>query len=314
MFSKPICFFLMSFALIFCSISASETDIPQLLQEIPESDRHDLDQFFQLLIKYEPLGYTLFGSKPISVASFVLFTYEYPQAMYCPIFEKGWEAWLRWRHLFSDDYFVLKRTNTRTASFHLINKKCTLAKIQQYLHLFKKKLGGNISAEEILVRLCSDEPKTNILFSDFLLGVFYGFGEDASRYFQRRTELSKIISGQIVPPISYEKLCNSLCLKAKKLVENLRAKNRFVLPEQQSGFIAANVDELNQLMESEIGFELKGADAFLEVFSPPQFVCWDSAEIVELQKSYSQTRSVLREAYAEGSFLENTLKQWVSPR
>jgi hypothetical protein len=95
MIKKVYYFLLGAFLLTFPCAYPSAPNISQILQEISESDRQDLDQFFQLLIKQESMGFTLFGQKPVTVANFVSFTYDYPHVVYCLIFEKGWAAWQR---------------------------------------------------------------------------------------------------------------------------------------------------------------------------------------------------------------------------
>jgi hypothetical protein len=295
--------------LMFSSPLPSVTKISTI---IPENDRKDLEQFFLLLTKYDTLAYTLFGPKPISVANFIKFTYDYPYFVFCLIFEKGWEAWLRNRHLFSDNFFVLKREDNRVACFYLINKKYTLKKIEENLAIFRKSLGEKIGSEEILYRLCSDEPMSNILSSQYLWGIFLGYGEINSQCFDRETEFFKILSGKMLLPVPVPEDFLANQGVTKKRVERCISKHLYRIPPNTLPF-SHYLSEINHMEKTRKTFELSGSDSLISNFRYPSFVYWDDAENTELQNLYAKTRDAIRRAFAEGSLLDSVTKQWDSP-
>lgn len=317
------------FVVVFLFASTLQSDISsqsprlgvaEILEQISESDRNDLDQFFQLLIQQNEMGYTLFGSKPITVYTFFKKSYSYPFAEYCLVFENGWTAWRKNMHLFPTENFVFKTEesgiSTKRTNLYLINKKHTLDMICKHLDSFKENLGPEITPREILDRLCSNEPVESILSSQFLLGFFLGYGENNARIFQRVSELHETLSVAIYPPFSIKKAFNyRLCQRAQEELQYMQSqsilqRDRSRLPKNRESFSSC-MQEFDHLMSTRKSFSLIGGDDHLEKFKSLNFVFWDDQETNQLQSSYAKTRAVLVEVYATGSFLENTLNQWV---
>ncbi len=293
--------------------SSSSLVVSEILEAIPENDREDLNRFFLLLAKSETIAYTLFGQKPISVGNFLKFTYDYPHSIFCLIFEKGWEAWLRNKYLFPQDKFFFRREDNRVASFYLINKKYTLEKIYENLDLFRQNL-GEISAKEVLDRLCSDEPIQNLLSTQYLWGVFFGYGKKNSECFAKECESLETLSGKLFLPIPSRKSISSLNPESRKMLERLISKGRYILPKENSVPFSEYVSKLNELMSQRKSFELTGSPILLTRYQPPAFAYWDERETAELQDAYGKTRSNMRKTYGDQSFLESVINQWVSLR
>ncbi len=302
--------------------NSTTSNISEIIQQIPESDRKDLEHFFRLLFKEELFGYTLFGEKPISSADFAPPIYDIQHYRLRIIFNKGWEAWQRNEHLLSQKYFSLKREEdelTRSTHFYIINKAATLQAITNYIDNFKNELGNKKPPEQLLEQLCDPKDRVNnVLKSQFLWGIFFGFGKDSARIFQREEEILKILFARMLPPFSQKnKSFESLDQSAKQAISFLFAHKRYNFAKDTSAplDIENAIRELTNISENRNYFELFSHEPILEQFSSPDFIIWDNHEETrQLQETYEKTKSLLRVAYKSGHFLEATLKQWISPK
>jgi hypothetical protein len=290
-------------------------DVRQVMEAIPEQDLTALDRFFQLLVR-ENFAYTLFGQKPISSAEFAPPLHGAGMIRRA-VFEAGWDGWLRHRNLFGDDHFVLKRIDresSKTAHFFLVNKKYTLETIKDCLDVFRAAYGDETSPEEILNRLCDlERPMHDVLTSQFLWGIFFGFGRENAQTFEYKMENYKRAAGKMNPPFSPKNGLESASPLVREIAQCVRRKKQYSLPRSVDELSAFSTcfSELNNLTNREKGFELFDSDFFLEKFSLPAFVCWEGGNMTE---SFIKTRTILNQAYKKGSFLEVTLKQWVDPQ
>jgi hypothetical protein len=285
---------------------------PLAIQQISEPDRRDLERFFQLLITRETFGYTLFGEKPISCATYLSLenSNELNTTKYL-ILEKGWQAWLRNKHLFSEKHFFLQRKlNHKIFSIHLINKKKTLRLIHENLDAFR--FLGLTDPKAILDKICSDEPKDNPLRSISLLGIFYGYGKKNSQNFECEANLMKSLSSKMAPPFSAKKMDSKLLPEASALIKPLVKRCKFGTPRSDPE--QNHIETFNQLASSRKTFDLQEEFSFFTQFASPIFVFWDEKEAAQLRASYHKTREYMKEIYQTGSFLEITLQQWDSPQ
>ncbi len=296
------------FFLIFCVqvLIGNPTKVSEIVSRIPESDRVDLERFFQLLIRKELLGYTLFGEKPISGAAF--FGLQDCDALHQKkyiILEKGWRAWIRNKHLISDEYFFLKRRKHRILSFHLINKKKTLETLQKNLDCI-----GDLTPEEVLTEICSDRPNFEVLGSQSLIGILYGYGKQNASLFEKQTELLQSLSSKMAPPFSREVVASRLSHSLKFFLEILAKRRRFGKPS----YNLSQIDALNQLVDQQKTFSLREEAPFIKEYATPGFVSWDEEESQQLKDLYEKTLARMKEVYKGGGFLEKTLQQWIYPQ
>lgn len=282
-----------------------------LTQQITKSDQLALEQFFQLLLKRGSLGYTLFGEKPMSMAVFLNLEHSTDsQISEYLILEKGWQAWLNNKHLFPNEHFTLIRVKEKTLSFHLINKKQALKKIQEHLDLFQT--SKTESPETILSKICASKRLKTILTSDELLGILFGYGEKNSRNFEESTNLLRHIGRHMIPPFSQSRVGKNLDPETKNLLAALFSRKK----HNSSGapLMQKDIDSLNEFIETRQTFNL-GIDApYITQFCSPGFCVWDENEAKKLEESYGKTLARMKEAYQTGSFLEKTLQQWIDPK
>lgn len=294
----------------------AELDVKSILQTIPQDDRISLERFFQLLICDEVFGYTLFGQKPMSAADFCYPSYYFHRVAQRIVFDKGWGAWIRHKHFFPSDHFVLKREdlkeNGNTSHFLLINKQSTLRTIQEHLDIFQNALGKAMTGEQILEKICDPDVDIHSFLSrQCLWGILFGFGKTNACNFDRENEIYKVLSGKITPPFFSKKDLESLCPLGKDFIKRYSPEQSSFISQSALGLIK----ELNDIIGGKKEFELFGSDFYLDRFSRPYFVSWENCpETIKMQQLYIKTRAILKEAYRNGSFLEVTFRQWMSPQ
>jgi hypothetical protein len=166
--------------LLFSNLQAS-VDIARSLEQIPTQDKEVLDRFFQCLLTQHPLGYTLFGNKPVSVVDRFIYSFNLNNNTTDLVLEKGWGVWMHHRHLFPSDQFALlknRRTDDQFSidSFWLIHKSNTLKVISENLDLFQNEF-GEIEPEEMLIKLCKSSSLFDTLGNE-LSGILFGYGRE----------------------------------------------------------------------------------------------------------------------------------------
>jgi len=292
-------------------------DVATSLSKISHQDQQYLDQFFQYLLRTSPMGYTLFGNKPISL-------FEYPDlksSVNCDLrlslcMERGWKTWMRYRTLFSSKDFVLKKEKD-TGAFHtntviLINKTQVLAAISRNLDLFISKFGQEFQPEGFLKQICdTDEPLFDFLKEEDVIGILLGFGRTNGVLFNREREIAGYLQTQLIPPFSCLKEINRLSAKTQKYVK-LHSKRELSKRVSASSSFRSLAEEFNAIINKRGSFQMPGDDKFLHLMGSPQFV--DYGEDSALVDSYIKTRRIMRKAYRLAPFLEATLTQWTNPQ
>lgn len=286
------------------------------VSKIPVQDRECLNQFFQYLLYKGSMGYTLFGTKPISEV-------DYPDPKCCIgsdlgqslLIEKGWETWMRYQDLFPSNEFILKKEKNGlldTNTILLMNKTQILSAISQNLDLFQNKFGKEVLPEKMLSQICNtNEPLFQYLDDEALIGILLGFGRTNGILFKRECEIADYLQAQLTPPFSCLKEIKQLNLKSQKYVQ-MRSKRKLLNGSKLATLFPRHVEEFNSIINRREFFELPGDDWFLTSFGSPRFI--DYGEDPKLVDSYVKTRRTIRKAYRKGSFLQVTLNQWTNPQ
>ncbi|MFV0339604.1 MAG: hypothetical protein ACK5MA_03090 [Parachlamydiaceae bacterium] len=146
-----------------------------------------LELFFEDLIKYSTLGYSLCGDKPVSVehvpqltrVPIFLATTGYFKYSWYSIIGLGWDCWMKYAERFPSSNYCL-RTSDDLHAIILINKKASLNAISENIDLFQKYLKTNKTPIELLEELCHSEPCMILDSHPVLMGILYGFGRNNS--------------------------------------------------------------------------------------------------------------------------------------
>jgi|GEM_PF-2661128 len=285
------------------------------IEQIALEDRKILSAFFEILIKHEEGGFTLFGKKPITFAEYLL-----PQenavidkeTIIPLLLEEGWKVFQKYPQLFVSNNFLLKRSinpkdRLSIVYLTLVNKKIALNVIEEHLDLFKEVYGSKFNPKnylESLEEVAWEEPK--------LAGILLGYGRKSAWAFHRIREIPLYYNTH---PEVLEKELELLTDASKKA--NSIYSNIGVQDHQVSDFLKPSpgfpslADELNYINEHYSFFELDGTDFTCSPFSSFGFRCLDNdEEVAKLQSAYQETLSILNKSYDSKPFLQVTLEQW----
>lgn len=180
--------------------------------DIPQEDVERLELFFENLIKYSTLGYSLCGDKPVSIehvpdlnhAPIIMASKGYFKYSWYSIIGLGWECWMKHADKFPSFNYCLRTSDDHHAII-LINKRASLKVIAENIDLFHSLLNSHKSPEELLDELC--QPKTmDVLHSHQALeGILFGYGRNNAVAFTNRGNCQILKSfnlGSLYPGLS----------------------------------------------------------------------------------------------------------------
>lgn len=280
---------------------------------LPSDDRRALEDFFELLVKDHNFAYTLFGTKPISIADY---RGEDPTSFDTLILERGWASWCRYKHLFQSRHFELiqadlgRQNDRHYKEIVIINKQATVNVIRKNIKIFQDFLKNEWSPESIMKAITEDnEFYKNIVRRSDLFGILLGYGYINSLNFEKSKNLSLHISEETNPPLqeNFEGLNDLGLIFVKGYGKSkLKPNSRLSLD------LSTSKEELNKIVESVKPFELDKNDFLLDCIRSVVFSgVINDEETKSLKQNYSETRSKIIEAYDGKPMFEVTMNQWI---
>lgn len=203
----------MLFACFYVNAGEQLADTNQILQvfnTIPVKDQKEIKSLFKSLFFNDALAYSLFGDKPISFSTEILYpssSNELVQLLtlegychsiletYCEpftILESQWKVWEKYKNLFQLKNFLFMRMPIgQHDRILIVNKKAFKIVFERNIKLFKIIIDDNISAEDLLRQIERNQSSLfDILHNNQgLIGILLGFGKYNSMLFQKREEL-----------------------------------------------------------------------------------------------------------------------------
>jgi hypothetical protein len=272
------CFLLLSF----CLVLSVKADIGH----VSRGDTQDIESFFHFLIQQHDFAYTIFGSKPMSLADINLemppnlSLYKQLKARFILTQTKRWlNTWYKNKSVFSLKNFILLDQEydfINCLIVVLINKKNLLDTLRKHEYAFKQELGDAFTPELLLEQL--DTRKVTLAQaihkSQRLLGIMLGYGERNATIFQERFDLMKTISKRKKDDLPPD----------KELIAKLN-------------ILETQVGDFSELEEDAIIHPLY----FLADISHP--------ETIELKKQYEQDRQKIEEMMEKPHFMDNVLQR-----
>jgi len=304
--SAPKC---SGFGRLWCNLKtpfyeSSAIDITKILNAMPEDDREALEWFFRCLF-HDTFSYVLFGSKPMSISSFLKIEPSRPPiyrvadfmdlsiGLASPVrlkMHRGWEVWKKYEHFFpSSNFFLLENRDLECITIVMINKYFFLKKIEENIDDFKEVLGSQITPEKIF----EDYLKANDVFKDVLnsheglLGTLLGYGRHNAQLFLRRNQIEKIIKSQ-------EFSSTKQSFFPSKGFDTLDEEYRNI-NEKLVSFDTSQIMDFNPLLIMLPGF---AADQ-------------EASETQQLKIEYKKQYKNIMKRYKNGDFLEITLRKFV---
>ena len=175
----------------------SDQRVEALLNQMPPDHARELSRFFRLMLKSRqtPIGYTLFGDKPMSFVE----CDEVMQFRLMPAYAL-WQHYAR--HLPSENtLFRIMRDDSDDPlpDIYIINKSAFLKTVHRNLDQFKAVLGDDITPKKLLDDIMADESpilRNKLNNSQRLYGLLFGLTpedtEDADSFMDA--------SAQTLPP------------------------------------------------------------------------------------------------------------------
>lgn len=267
--------------LILCLALSAQAQI----SNIPKQDLKEIEFLFDYLISEHDFAYTLFGSKPMSLADLSLrppcrlpATRQNQALNFRKKLMSSLKAWDKYKkHFKSQDFIILDSEDGffSCTTFFIIHKNNLLSLLKNHESLFKQELGSAFTPETFLEKLEKRETTLAeaIHTNDKLLGIMLGYGVRNASLFQERLDLKKALvkSRQLSAPI-------------KELTKRLS-----IVEAQMSDF---SVFEENAVI-------------------PPLYFLADAShpETIELKEKYEKERLKLIHLKQQPKFIECALKR-----
>jgi hypothetical protein len=305
---------------IFCSHCYADSLIRQKVKKqlasLPEQDREDLRNFFEELVIRYPFGYTIFGEKPISFATYKVSNLHKKMSMHTIHLIDGKKLWKKYSCLFPSHGFVFKFEYSLEDDCHriyLINRKAVQEIVQQELDLFQQVLGTTVTPERLLFKIeCPETTIQDVLQGhEGLFGILLGFGRESSLAFHQKGEVLKNIQYTLCHPENFsEEKCSLLEEYAFFFWNKKNRKTRANLSHEAVS-LDVLIDALIDKEKSLSAFERE--DNCLAPISLPDFVTLQNSKKTEaLLHRYEQTQHLLAQIYANDSILEDALCKLVA--
>ncbi len=290
----------------------SEKHSRKILGQLSQQEREDLKSFCEYLMKETEFGYTLFGTKPVTLlslqpsekTSFDMIRSLYDNAI--PIVEKVIPK------LKLKKYQLSIHKHNEDAWAFFINKDAFSRIFNENRSIFEQFGCIAANADALLTNLSKsgDFEKTACNNHEALLGICLGYGVQNSLNAERRSEIRDFLSRQNVPPWKTSDLPgaddrdNFLKFDRYSLDKGrLPQYNSSRLMQPSDGFSSLE-DELAHLrLVLQDSTELLFEDiAFVQI---PLFWCdKNSQETTTLLKNYKEQQREIRKVLTSGDFLE----------
>lgn len=256
------------------------------IHNVPKREIDDIKYLFEDLAISHDFAYTLFGSKPMSLADYDLKApsifpiHKWIRSRYLFVKAKaGLRSWYKHRKEFDLKEFIFLDEETdlfECLVLVLINKKNMLHVLYEHQSIFKQKLGNSFTPELFLETLEKKEISLAkaIHDNDQLLGIMLGYGERNAMLFQERFDLMKA--------------------ESKRKKENLPKDEELI---KKLDIIESKLSDFSEFEE----------DAIL----PPIYFLADTShpETLELKKKYENDRQQIEKLMKKPHFADRILER-----
>jgi len=164
----------------------------QAIQQIPPQDLEIIKSFFQTLLREEGFGYTIYGTKPMSLVVYNKPRYFWDCDSYDAHFKREIDCWKKYHHLFPSKHFsFIFYEDEKSADMALINHSSFIQVVDQHRDDFEKILGRAITGKELLSNVVTTASNWDDLVNNhyLLMGLLLGYGKHNSWLFQRKWEV-----------------------------------------------------------------------------------------------------------------------------
>lgn len=288
-FSRFILFFTLFVFICFNFCVAGNQVVSEFLDKTPQKDKEELEQLFQDLFNHDNFGYTLFGDKPVSWATYSTTVFDdqgFPSGRGIDSWNK-WNVWKKYAHSFPLKHYILIEMPQARIGFkevYFINKCCFIHKVNEHINLFQETFGEDITGAVLLEKIEKNHKLLCFLSSQqTLIGILLGYGEHNAQLFDKRSQIGHFVYRREFPriPIKMRKPAKGF----SSLREEFNSYFSLLTPFGDSGYSPLLVQSV----------------FFVADHKHP--------ETIALQKKYRKMRGEISAIYAKGNFLEITLSK-----
>lgn len=260
----------------------------EILINIPQHERDELSEVFYVLFDRNSFCYTLFGDKPMSLATFKVI-YD-PEEWSLGREIRFWDKWAVWKKYASSfpisRYLLIEGPleENGVKEIFFINKKSFREKVDEHLDLFRKELGEDITGPILLEKIAKNAKFIDCINTrPLLLGILLGYGEHNARLFDKRDKISAFVYREELPQTPVK------------------------VPKPSKEF-ASLQEEFNSYFSVLTLFGDPGYSPLM--IHSVHFVADHShPETILLKQKYRKMRGEISAIYAKGDFLEITLSK-----
>ncbi|GEM_PF-2934333 len=199
-------------ALMFFQISRKSSSMQSI-------HRIAIEQFFKKIVIHDDFGYTLFGSKPVSITGYFdpIPSENWDMTRPNNIIKDGWAALKNYLPQGGLRNYLLEESNLYPdlKILTLINKRSFVETVDKHRHIFEKVLKREVTGKKLIEQLECDEGELFDLLDrhEGLYGIVLGYGVENAFLFQRRMDLN------IYNPNPSFSLSKAVCGKGFKSLE-----------------------------------------------------------------------------------------------
>ncbi len=153
--------------------------IERSLSVLSKQEVQQAEDLFEFLFFFDPLAYSLFGTKPMSIAAL-----RSQKDM-----ELGWDAWKKIAPFFSSETFVVREHVFNGQKFVVVaNLENVERTYLQHKELFDRSFGGRMTVDALKLCLREEGPLfQELMRDDLILGLLLGFGaRNAQLFFENQ--------------------------------------------------------------------------------------------------------------------------------
>ena len=287
--------------------------------ELSIQEKCDLKRSLTYLIKDTELGYTLFGTKPVTLLSPEC-SDETSLSQNRPIFEKSISLLEKIVSENKNGNFCLitNRIDGLFVSTFFINKKLFINTISRNREIFEKFGRADVDPQRLLKTLLENTDFERVVCNnhDALLGICLGYGVQNSLHAERRSEIRKYLARQGTPP--WKNLSKDLFDDAKEFLHISRpfSELRCLQPQcapplpldPSPGF--ATLEEEVRYLQSVMQNSCDMLPPEMSWVQLPLFWCdRGSPETLSILDNYRKEQKLLRQILTSDDISERVLAQ-----
>ncbi|WP_303674025.1 hypothetical protein [Vampirovibrio chlorellavorus] len=292
----------------------------RVLAQIPPADQVILAHFFKnfLLSGGEPLGFTLFGNKPMTLHALYQYDAGTNTEKPMPDLLQNTLTFLKYQPLFGNTNFVFKKIvkpfyhtlekDPALCDLMMLNRTACLGVIGKNLPLFRARFGPNATPQTILKLLEATDSPRELLGDCMLYGILFGFGTANSQAYKRFTQL---VSFDILPKATLNTPTPShevWITQGNRKVRYLAAPRAIPGP----GFNTAQA-ELDQLVQVFTGWPPENERDRSPIKAPVFRNLYHRPESQALTQSYRQQQAYIEQIYHRPDLLRLVTQQLLQP-